>query len=254
MRTWLSELAADFDALLFPTECAACGVESGAAVFCDACKAKLIAGAGVACERCASRLGPWSQTDDGACWWCRGRRLGFDAAFALGPYAEPLRTLCLRVKRPTDGWLARRLMDLLMDSRGDAIERAIGVRPPYPGGLAPAVVPIPLHRLRNWRRGYNQAEAYARRLAVRLGLRYMNPLKRVVATPKLAGLSRSERADVMRKAFGVRLGYDQRVRGRVIALVDDVMTSGATCDAAARTLKNAGAIRVVVVVVGRTDL
>ncbi len=254
MRAWLGALAADFDALLFPTECAVCGVESGSAVFCESCKEKLIVGGGAACERCASRLGPWSRNDDGACWWCRGRRLGFDAAFALAPYAEPLRTLCLRVKRPNDGWLARRLIDLLMDLRRDAIARSIGVRPPYPGGLAPAVVPVPLHRLRNWRRGYNQAEAYARRLAVRLGLRYMNPLKRVVATPKLAGLSRSERADVMRGAFGVRRGYGRQLRGRSIALVDDVMTSGATCDSAARALKNAGAIRVVVVVIGRTDI
>lgn len=254
LRAWLGEFAADFDALLFPTECAACGIESGSAVFCGECEEKLLAGAGDACERCASRLGPWSRSDDGLCRWCRGRRLGFDAAFALGPYSEPLRTLCLRVKHPTDGWLARRLIDLLMKARRGAIERAIGVRPHYLGGFAPLVVPVPLHRLRNWTRGYNQAEAYARRLAAVLGIRYENALRRVVATPKLAGLSRTERAEVMREAFGVRPGYDKHVRGRVIALVDDVMTSGATCDSAARTLKQAGATRVVVVVIGRTDI
>jgi predicted amidophosphoribosyltransferase len=75
-------------------------------------------------------------------------------------------------------------------------------------------------------------------------------LRRVAATERLAELGQTERARVMRRAFRVR--PSRRLAGRTVVLVDDVLTTGATCGAAARALRRAGAERVVVAVIART--
>ena len=76
-------------------------------------------------------------------------------------------------------------------------------------------------------------------------------LKRVVRTRKLAELGLTARAEIMRGAFRAR--RRSKVTGRTVLLVDDVLTTGATCGAAARALKQAGAMRVVVAIIARTE-
>ncbi len=181
-------------------------------------------------------IGPWENVE-GGCAWCRGKRLGFDSAVALGPYQGPIRHVCLAMKRSSGSWLGRWAADLLIEARGDVL-RAVG---------ASAVVPIPLHWSRHLTRRHNQADVLADRLAERLGLPSLRPLRRAYRTPKLAGMSRTERAARMKDAFRAR----EEVRGRTVLLVDDILTSGATCGSAARALKKAGAKRVVAVVLGR---
>ena len=113
---------------------------------------------------------------------------------------------------------------------------------------APWVVPVPLHWRRRFARGYNQAEALARGVARSLALpNSARPLRRVSATPTLARAGRSERAELMKGAFRARPRGG--LKGRTVLLVDDILTTGATCGAAARALKRAGASRVVVLVV-----
>jgi ComF family protein len=167
--------------------------------------------------------------------------LGFDAAVALGPYEGAIRDLCLRLKRERNAWLAPWLASLLAEARVEARQ--------FPGDSV--VVPVPLHWKRQWQRGYNQADALACGLAKRLSLRLAHPLRRVQATPHLAFAGRSERAKVMRDAFEVRRRVP--LGGRTVLLVDDILTTGATCGAAARALKRAGAARVVVAVIGRAE-
>jgi ComF family protein len=140
-----------------------------------------------------------------------------------------------------NAWLAPWLADLLVETRPEI--RSV------PGDSC--VVPVPLHWRRQWYRGYNQADELARGLARRLRLRKVAALRRVVATPALARSGRVERARLMRHAFGTRRAG--AVEGRTVLLVDDILTTGATCGAAARTLKRAGAARVVVVVIGRAE-
>jgi ComF family protein len=167
--------------------------------------------------------------------------LGFDAAIALGPYEGSLRELCLRLKHQRNAWLAPGLGELWIESRRPAV------------ASLPAeawIVPVPLHWWRHWRRGYNQAEALARALARRLDRPVRRPLRRVQATKKLAELSPTERVRALRGAFRART--NPSLDGRTILLVDDVLTTGATCGAAARALKQAGAARVVVAVIART--
>jgi predicted amidophosphoribosyltransferase len=100
-------------------------------------------------------------------------------------------------------------------------------------------------------RGYNQAEALASGLARRLRRPVRHRLRRVTATERLANKGQTERADIMHGAFRARAGG--KLTGRTVLLVDDVLTTGATCSAAARALKKAGAARVIVVVIARAE-
>jgi ComF family protein len=243
---WAGALARAIDDLLFPWSCAACGAEGSGGALCPTCRAALLdwsakASASV-CPRCALPAGPYADLRRG-CGDCRGRSLGFEAAVALGPYDGTLRELCLRMKRDRDAWLAPWLCDLWVESRGAAIARL--ELPPDAW-----VVPVPLHWRRHWERGYNQAEALARGLARRLDRPVRHPLRRVVYSGKLATMSATDRAKALGDAFRARKGG--ALEGRTILLVDDVLTTGATCGAAARALKKAGAARVIVAVMART--
>jgi ComF family protein len=107
---------------------------------------------------------------------------------------------------------------------------------------APILIPVPLHRWRLWRRGYNQAALLARELAkLGAGELMVDGLVRSKMTPSLGGLGRSQRERVLAGALAVRSSRAKRIKDRHIILVDDVFTSGATSDACVRALKKAGA-------------
>ena len=107
------------------------------------------------------------------------------------------------------------------------------------------LAPVPLHRWRIWKRGYNQAALIASSLGRRTGLPVeLELLERTKATPPLKGMGRRERALAVRGAFRVSASRTESLRGRRVILVDDVFTSGATAAACAKVLKRAGAARV----------
>jgi ComF family protein len=112
-----------------------------------------------------------------------------------------------------------------------------------------ALVPVPLHWLRRWRRGFNQAEVLARAVGRRHGLPVLpRALRRVRATPLQQGDAEARRRNV-RHAFAVR----GAVAGRRLLLVDDVFTTGATADACAAALLQAGAAEVGVLTLARVE-
>jgi ComF family protein len=114
-----------------------------------------------------------------------------------------------------------------------------------------ALVPVPLHWARRWRRGFNQAEVLARAVARRHGLPVLpRVLRRPRATPPQQGDVEARRRNV-RDAFVGRAG--PRVAGRRLLLVDDVFTTGATVDACARALLRAGAAEVGVLTLARVE-
>ena len=107
----------------------------------------------------------------------------------------------------------------------------------------PLLVPVPLHRWRLLRRGFNQSALLAGRIAKARGLDVaVDALLRVRATPRSRGMSRSRRAANVRGVF--KVARPEMVRGRNIVLIDDVMTTGATAEACARLLLRKGARRV----------
>lgn len=232
------------DSLLFPAQCPVCDAETGGPAFCDDCRIEILGASGLTCPRCAMPVGPHAYLA-GGCSECRGQSLGFDRAIALGPYQGPIRHLCLQIKRESNAWMARWLAELVVEGRSEPLRQELEAHPDA------WVVPIPLHWQRRLFRGYDQADALARGIARPLRLPVRSPLRRVRATPKLATIGRTERAEIMRQAFQAR--PSSRLQGRTILLVDDILTTGATCGAAARALKRAGASRVVVVVVARAE-
>lgn len=138
----------------------------------------------------------------------------------------------LEIARPVGQWMARAGVDLLAE--------------------ADALVPVPMHRLRLARRRHNQAAVLARAISRETGVpALMCALERVKPTPPQVGLSRAQRAVNMQGAFRIATEGKLQVLDRKIVLVDDVMTSGATANAAARALLRAGAKRVDVLTFAR---
>jgi ComF family protein len=112
------------------------------------------------------------------------------------------------------------------------------------------VVPIPLHWKRRWMRGYNQAAAIGRELALGLGVKFAPKLlRRVRHTPQQIQPSAAARKENVRGAFAV--SRRASLGTGTVLLVDDVLTTGSTASEAARTLRAAGASKVMVAVLAR---
>lgn len=122
-------------------------------------------------------------------------------------------------------------------------------------GGATALVPVPLHPLRFWRRRYNQSSLLAQEVSGRSSVPVKPEwLARVKATRPQVGLTRAERAENLQGSFRVPEGRRGEVSGARIVLVDDVLTTGATANAAARVLLRAGAASVDVLTFARVTL
>jgi len=166
----------------------------------------------------------------------------FASVFAPVCYAPPWNWLINDFK-------FRNALDLA-DSLTLLLLRAQAHRPSAPSTL---MLPVPLSAARLTERGYNQSWELVRRCARRLGCQSDSGLLiRITDTSRQASLSREQRASNMRGVFAVEPTRRNEVRGRSITLVDDVMTTQATADEAARTLMAAGALSVDVWVVART--
>ncbi len=117
---------------------------------------------------------------------------------------------------------------------------------------ADVLIPVPLHRGRLAWRQFNQANALAKAVSRVCGVKTDDfVLQRVKSTTPQVGLSRTQRAQNVQGAFKVPTAAQGVVEGRAIVLIDDVLTSGATLNAAARALLRAGARRVDVLVFAR---
>jgi ComF family protein len=203
-------------------DCALCLDSAGDSLVCEACVAGL-GDVGRTCPGCALPL-----PSGAACGGCRRHPYAFDGAVARFEYRFPVDRLVQRFKYAGDlalgRWLALQLAERVRDlPRPDLL-------------VAP---PLAADRLRE--RGFNQAVELARTLGRALGVRQDSAsLRRQRATAPQAGLGRRARQANLRDAFACRRAFD----GLHVAIVDDVMTTGATAHTLARVLKAAGAARV----------
>jgi ComF family protein len=176
--------------------------------------------------------------EEGRCALCRNGLRAFDAAYCFGSYEGTLRQLIHVYKYGGVRTLARPF--------GALLSTALPREQRYD-----LVVPVPLHWLRKWRRGFNQSELLAREIGRRCGIPVRNALRRVRATRAQAGLSNTRRRHNVQAAFDVRGGAP--LTGLRILLIDDVMTTGSTATACAAALKRAGAAKVSLLTVARVD-
>jgi ComF family protein len=113
------------------------------------------------------------------------------------------------------------------------------------------IVPLPLHWSKRLERGFNQSELLATVLSRRTGIPVVQGLRRRRKTAPQAGLTRAQRRSNVAGAFEAR--DRERINGRHVLLIDDVLTTGATASVCAAVLKRAGAKRVSVLTLARAD-
>jgi len=208
-------------------ECVLCGAASDAFPLCVPCRSDLPALA-QGCPVCAM-----PGTPDQTCGTCLRHPPRFDGTVAVWRYAYPVDRLVQALK--FHGRLAL----------APFFARGMAARVAY----ADAIVPMPLHASRLAERGFNQAAEVARILAAEMKTKLlMQGTVRIRSTRPQAALPLDERSRNVRGAFACTLD----LTGARIAVVDDVMTTGATLNELARVLKRAGATRVENWVVART--
>lgn len=165
------------------------------------------------------------------CAECMRSQQGFDLCRAYGVYEGYLRSLVHQLKYGGDAAVGRGL--------GELMAWVVARDPAF--GNVDAVVAVPLHPRRSAERGYNQSELLAARVAAAFGRPLVAPVARILETTPQSKLPFHERDQNVRRAFAVTRPAD--VRDKRFLLVDDVLTTGSTLSALARTLKRAGARR-----------
>jgi ComF family protein len=226
----LLEIGTKIGQSLLAQDCFLCQAASGGRLLCEAC-ARELPSAASACPRCA--LAGAGNVECGA---CIAEPPHYDASCAAFEYAYPVDALVQSLKY--GGQLA--LAGLFAQALHQRIGQARGVD---------LIVPLPLHPRRLAERGFNQAAEIAKVLSRLYGVTMdAHIAQRVRNTSPQTELPWRERLINMRQAFAC----DADLAGLNIAVVDDVMTSGATLNEFARALKRSGAARVENWVVART--
>ncbi len=225
-------------AVVFPSSCPGCGrllVGAGDGPICESCWGTLPRWRSAAC-RCGLPL----LSDQAACGRCRGDTRPFAAGASLGPYEGALRLVLHELKFSGRRRAAKRLAAMLLED--DSVRRLLTT--------SDVLVPVPLHPRRLRQRGFNQSAL----LATALGRAVARPvcadaLVRRRETAPQSGLTAVERRRNVRDAFALR--RRARTAGRVVTLIDDVTTTGATALACAQALAGGGAVEVRLLTVAR---
>ena len=245
LRAWAAAASDALISVFFPGDCRICGqllVDSRRVPICDDCFASFQRIPQPSCEICGWPL-PGLARKEGEqplCPICHDKTYSFDRARSFAIYEGPLIRAILLLKfeqiEPLGKWFAERLAELVQSEPQMM--------------AADVIVPVPLHRQRERERGYNQATLLSKPLAKSLRLPHKALLlMRTRARPDKRSLSLEERWESVRAAFATRPG--SQVDNLRVLLVDDVMTTGATLDACARALREAGAKSVIGLTVAR---
>ena len=234
----LADTIAPLIDLAFPPRCPLCGdgllAQTG---LCAACWSELVIPGEPSCSLC-QRPFPDGMADGGVCAPCLVKAPRHAGIAAGTLYNVASRRLVLSFKRGKRITLAP-MMARLMAARMGPMDAQVDANW--------LLVPVPLHRWRLWRRGFNQAALLGREIARIKGMPLeVDALLRTKATPSLGGLGSKARARALVGAITVNPKRAERLRGASVMLVDDVLTSGATSGACVSALKRAGAKRVAI--------
>lgn len=224
--------------LLFPLGCAGCRGPVASELFCDDCLPLVETLPAWRCRLCSGNLPPPIRRGDtaGLCAGCTEGRPGFDGVWAPFVYGGPVAQAIHRLKYRGERGLAARLAAPLVEAGREAL------------AVVDAIVHLPAHPVRRRERGFDQAEILAAALAAAgAGSHDRRALRRLRSDGHQVGRGREDRGAAMKGAFRAMA----EASGRSFVLVDDVVTTGATADAAARALKEAGARQVFVLALAR---
>jgi ComF family protein len=229
--------------LLFPPACANCDRQLSEPednlLLCRDCRQAFDPGERTYCWRCGAIVVGCDEPQ-ASCRLCPTKRLRFDTVVSLGSYRGPLREAILKMKAASGEPLAETLCRLYVYRRGPALA---STRPDF-------VLPIPMFWRRRIARGTNSPDVLAASLAKYLRVPVLRGvLARSRNTLRQPNLRPTERFRNVRGAFRLPRGYD--LSGLRALLVDDVLTTGATCSEAARVLKEAGVLSVGVAILAR---
>jgi ComF family protein len=220
-----------FNQLLPAQPCLLCGAMSRNGLCCVACNADLSRLSIKHCPNCAL---PTLAGE--ICGQCLQQPPHFDHAVAAFSYSFPIDQLVKALK------FHERL--ILVNFLADELAKSIVTRPDM-------LIALPLHPLRLRERGFNQSQLLAMRIAAQLNIPFLSEVcHRTRDTPPQSTLPLKERDKNMRQAFAV--ASNANLSGKHVAIVDDVMTTGASIGALASALKQAGASEVSAWVVART--
>ncbi len=233
------------DAIL-PRHCYSCGQVLGAELrsgFCDACWDAIRFIKPPYCPCCGrpfrSRVA-LVYSPEHRCGACRRRPPAFDHARAIGRYEGPLREAIHFLKYRGKLSLRQPLLQLALDHFHEH----------FPAATFDTLIPVPLHQRRLMQREFNQAAVLATGLGSALGIGVLERvLVRARWTRPQVELSGDERRRNVKDAF--RVADASAIEGKAVLLIDDVLTTGATLNEAAKSLKAAGAHQVDVFALAR---
>lgn len=219
--------------VLFPLKCAHCG--KGNRRICDACISQLLPIGATYCRRCG-KPSLYLVPD---CPECRGRRLYFGTARAAFYFKGPARSLVHDLKYSGQRRLASIMADLSL-GQSDLTEHFKGA----------TLTSVPMHPSRKIRRGYNQAEMYAKALSERLGIPWEGVLVKSRPTPSQNRLDYHDRRSNIKGSFSLRPGAARGAERLMV--VDDVYTTGSTASECARLIRSELGVEVDVWTFART--
>jgi len=196
---------------------------------CDSCLATFHFATARTCEKCGKIL------EEGyhkaICRDCTVHEKSFERGYSCMLYGLYEKKILRDFKYSGKSYYAGYLGELMYDR----IETLIGNEI-----LADIIVPVPLHRKKLSKRGYNQAELLARQIAKRSGIPMKNVLVRTKNTKPMSKLTGAERRDNLRDVFAVKPFYLNKIKNNRVLLIDDIYTTGSTANACSDTLKTAG--------------
>lgn len=208
--------------ILFPPRCGGC--DRWGERFCDHCAGSVIIIDGPLCLMCGDRLMTTSLL---TCQRCDSNKRNFDMLRSWAQYSGPLKKAIQKLKYKQDiglaNYFAKPLKDLLMSTRWQI----------------DMITAVPLDRDRLLQRGYNQAALLSKSLTRHTGIPFEPDIliKRFPTKPQV-GLSEEDRLSNVLNAFS---SNPEKIKGKSVLVVDDVITTGATMDACSTALKTSGA-------------
>ena len=212
--------------LIFPRTCSLCGKTlpfSSEKSICNNCLEKIPKLEGLICHKCSLPL-----PDGGAtCSDCKSNKdIYFEILKSPYTYSTQMKKLIKKLKYSRKTFLSKDLSSLLADFIiKENIDKNIDV-----------VVPVPMHWLKKWKRGYNQAELLAKDVSQIINKPMYNALVRTKYTKPQFNLKKGQRKENLENMFAINKKYMDMIRGKKILLIDDIATTCSTSNQCAKVL------------------